>query len=277
MNSPTTDHPIRDADPILRAAISAATLAKECILSGEPDRTALHKSTAEVVTQTDFESQRRIVDFLQHTFPDHRILAEESDEPRRKDAPDLWIVDPLDGTNNFANGIAHYAISIAYARNGIVTVGVVLDPVRDELFHACAGKGAFRNGDPISVTDKNRLRDAIVATGFSYHRGITTTQTLNTIQRLFDTGIRGIRRFGSAALDLCWVACGRFDAYFEYHLEPWDFAAGQLIVQEAGGIIRDPYGSHLTLHSDGAIATSPALYPDIRTNVQLPSPRIQNP
>jgi len=168
----------------------------------------------------------------------------------------LWIIDPLDGTNNFSRGIPQFCTSIAYAEHGEVLAGCIYDPERDELFSASKGNDAYLNGQKITVSKRNKINETIIATGFYYDRGQIMEQTLKTIHNLFKNNICGIRRLGSAALDLCWVACGRYDAYFEYKLHPWDFAAGMLIVREALGKCYDKSGDTMTLNGEGFIATN---------------------
>jgi myo-inositol-1(or 4)-monophosphatase len=175
----------------------------------------------------------------------------------------LWIIDPLDGTNNFAHSIPHYSISVAYAEKGEVKVAVIYDPNRDELFTAESGRGAFCNGEKILVSQSKSLKESVIATGFYYERGEMMQNTLFSIFRLFGENIQGIRRMGSAALDLSWVACGRYDGYFEYKLSPWDFAAGMLLVKEAGGVFSDRDGMDQGLRSQGVICSNRCLYEDI--------------
>ncbi len=246
--------------PILDTAIRAARGAGQIILEQRNALQVDFKSATEVVTGTDRAAEASIVATIRQAFPDHEFFAEESAQRASLVAPRLWIIDPLDGTSNFANGIPQYAVSIAFAQDGVVKAGVVFDPVRDELFSAIRGQGASMNGCPIHVSGKDELRHAIVATGFAYDRGTLMVNTLNTVRTLFEQGIRGIRRFGSAALDLSWVACGRFDAYFEYSLCKWDFAAGALILEEAGGALSSHTGGPFTLDATGAITSNGLLH-----------------
>jgi myo-inositol-1(or 4)-monophosphatase len=182
-------------------------------------------------------------------FPNHTILAEERYASADPLSNKIWIIDPLDGTNNYAHGIPHFSVSIAYAERGEVLAGVVFDPMRGELFSAAKEGGALLNGKRISISPTLLLSQSIITTGFYYDRGELMEKTLDTIKMLFKADIRGIRRLGSAALDLSWVACGRFDGYFEYQLSPWDFAAGMLIVEEAGGTCATRTGMPLRLTS----------------------------
>jgi len=218
------------------------------------------KGSVELVTQVDIASQELIVDRLLGSFPDHAILGEEGEDQALTTADHLWVVDPIDGTTNYVHGIPQYCVSIAYAERGEILVGAVYDPQRDEMFTAVRGCGAFLNGHPIRVTRRSTLDTTVVATGFYYERGEAMERTLATIRELFGCGIRGVRRFGSAALDLCWLACGRYDAFFEYRLSVWDFAAGALLVREAGGRCEDRAGLPVGLESSSVVAANPALF-----------------
>lgn len=208
------------------------------------------------VTDADLASEEYITRQIKRRFPEHSILGEEANQDVSLDEAQLWIIDPLDGTNNYASGIPHYSISIAYCESGVVLAGAVYDPSRDELFYAERGMGAFLNGERITVASRESLAESMVCTGFYYDRGQMMEETLESIKSLFHMGIRGLRRSGSAALDLAWTAAGRYDAFFEYKLHPWDFAAGILLVEEAGGIGYDIDGSTLNVHSKGAIVAS---------------------
>jgi myo-inositol-1(or 4)-monophosphatase len=233
----------------LQVAQKAARQAGNLILKQQGSAIIYEKAFSNLVTEADYSAQKAIIHLIHEHFPDHSIIAEENDWSAKIDALDLWIIDPLDGTNNYAHSIPHFCISIAYARSGQVVAGAVFDPIRNEMFTALQFKGAYLNETPINVSGAESLSEAIVATGFYYDRGAMMRKTLSSIEKLFEANIHGIRRFGSAALDLCWVACGRFDAYFEYKLSVWDFAAGMLIVKEAGGSCTDQLGNPLNLRS----------------------------
>ncbi len=218
------------------------------------------KDGAELVTRVDVECQELISRRIRERYPEDSFLGEEGGGRVALDAERLWVVDPLDGTNNFVHGIPQFSVSIAYAERGEVLLGVVYDPNRDELFSGVKGGGATRDAEPINVTGRDRIAGLMVGTGFYYDRGETMRRTLRAIERLFDENIRGIRRFGSAALDLSWLACGRLDAFFEYHLSPWDFAAGALIAREAGARITDRDGIALTLDSGSLVGANPRVF-----------------
>lgn len=245
---------------VLETAVSAAKKAANLVLFQWDELKIDFKSVNDLVTQADVASEKLIVETISGDFPEHQFYGEESEERADLNSDHLWIIDPLDGTTNFSSQIPHFSISIAYAQKGKIKVGVVYDVVKDELFYAVKGKGAFLNGIPIAVSEKTAIDQSIIGTGFAYERGDLMVQTLRTIQRLFENNIRGIRRFGSAALDLCWVACGRFDGFFEYKQLPYDFAAGVLILQEAGGKIVNHFGEPFSLDATGIIVSTPNIF-----------------
>lgn len=248
----------------LAVAINAATKAGEILLHHFRAGVSAAEKSDEgkkqgLVTVADLEAEESIINSIKDSFPDHAFLAEES-SATGNNPNHLWVIDPLDGTNNFAFGIPHFGVSIAYWRDGQPSVGVVLDPLRDELFVATKDGGATLNGDPISVATHRSVSETIVATGFYYDRGEIMSQTLRCIETLFKNEIQGIRRMGAATLDLAWVASGRFGAFFELTLSPWDFAAAQLILQEAGGKITNCEGKEVELESTSVLATNGILH-----------------
>jgi myo-inositol-1(or 4)-monophosphatase len=195
-----------------------------------------HKGATDLVTEFDRRSEALIVAALKARFPDHAILAEESGDVGKGGPAGgyRWVVDPLDGTTNFAHGVPTFAVSIALTRDDRSIVGVVYDPTRDELFAAEAGKGAKLNGSPIRVSAETDLQKALLATGFPYD--LRTAEHNNFRQFVdFHLRVQGIRRAGAAALDTAWVGAGRLDGYWEFGTNAWDIAAGSLIAQEAGG------------------------------------------
>ena len=244
-----------DEELILTTAKDAAAKAGYAILNNFEHTNSWEKAKNNLVTDADIAAEKIIVDMIKARFPETSILTEEGSSKTDVKSQKLWIIDPLDGTNNFAADIPHFAVSIAYAEAGNILAGVVFDPIRKEMFHAVKTKGAFLNNRMIHVSKATRIEEAMIATGFYYDRGAMMEATLNAIQALMHQNIRGIRRMGSAVLDLCWTACGRYDAFFEYMLSPWDFAAGKLIIEEAGGKVRDRSGQYLTLLSKGVIAS----------------------
>ena len=209
----------------------------------------------DLVTDADIEAERTIVARIRAAFPEHNILAEEGSYP--SSASDYrWIIDPLDGTNNFAKGVPLFTVSIAVQRGFDLVCGVVYDPMRDEMFHACRGEGAFLNRQPIHVSEVDRLKQAMLFTGFHYDRGKDMLATLDAIGRFFRSGIIGIRRTGSAALDLAYVAAGRCDGFWEHMLQPWDTAAGTLLVREAGGRVTDRMGVDIRPRAGYTVASN---------------------
>lgn len=247
----------------LKVAIAAARLGGEVLLRFLHQTLEIQeKGTNDLVTNADIESERVITEHIRQHFPEHNFLAEEghSNLADQSDAEHLWIIDPLDGTTNFAHGIHHFAVSIAYYKNGQPECGVVLNPARDEVFLAARGAGAYFQGKAISVGQQTSLSDVLVGVGFYYDRGEMMRATLATIESLFESQMRGIRRFGTASLDLCQVALGNYGAFFEYQLSPWDFAAGRLIVDEAGGRVTTATGTELPIETSTLLASNTHLH-----------------
>lgn len=209
----------------------------------------------DLVTIADTEAEKAVVSLIRSNFPDHNILAEE-EKYSKTDSKYRWIVDPLDGTNNFANKIPFFSVSIALAKDGEAIVGVVYDCLRDELFSAQKGKGAFLNGQAISVNLAKGLKQSILITGFYYDRGSAMVKNLEDVKQFLQKEILGIRRFGSAALDLCYVGCGRAAGFWEFELNAWDFAAGKLIVEEAGGRVTGRGGEAIRLEKSFVVASN---------------------
>jgi myo-inositol-1(or 4)-monophosphatase len=199
------------------------------------------KGRREVVTDLDDASERAILETIRASCPDDLIIAEES-APGLGRSDRVWIVDPLDGTNNYAHGYPFFSVAVAVEERGSLVAGVVYDPLRDELFAAERGGGATLNAEPIRVSGAPTLGESLVATGFPYDRSDDTDNNLENLNR-FILAVRGIRRGGSAQLDLVYVACGRLDGFWELGLKTWDVAAGGLIVQEAGGRVTNFEGS----------------------------------
>jgi myo-inositol-1(or 4)-monophosphatase len=250
-----------DMSEELKAAETAAKKAGEIILSMTGKANVEEKGqNYNLVTEADTAAEKMVLSYLGEQYPDDVLLGEESTGEKKLTGARLWIVDPLDGTTNYAHGIPHCAVSIAFACEGTVQCGVVFNPVSGELFSAQRGRGALCNGNRISVSSASELSKAVIATGFYYERGPLMERTLDSLRLLYKANIRGMRRMGSAALDLCYVACGRFDAYFEYRLSPWDFAAGMLLVTEAGGTFRGSDGSDSGLLSKGVVCSNGHLH-----------------
>jgi myo-inositol-1(or 4)-monophosphatase len=203
--------------------------------------TAEYKGAIDLVTEADRASEALILERLRAAYPDHAILAEESGAHQQA-GPCTWIVDPLDGTTNFAHGFPHFSVTLALQIEDAIEIGVTYDPLRDELFTARRGQGAWLNDRAIRVSTTPRLDRALLCTGFPYDR---RTNPLNNTQQFVDFLLRaqGVSRVGSAALDLAYVACGRIDGFWEFRLNAWDIAAGILLAQEAGGRVTEPDGT----------------------------------
>jgi myo-inositol-1(or 4)-monophosphatase len=258
-----------------RAALAAGFLLK---LNYEKPHDITMKGAIDPVTESDLASQETIISLIRLNFPDHGILAEEvmADEvdrvgegaalpgppPTIHPSTCRWIIDPLDGTVNFAHGFPMFCVSIAFEAAGVVEYGVVYDPMREELFEAKRGGGAWVNGRSIRVSRVDRLDRALLATGFPYDIRERLPQTLARMGRFLAVS-QGVRRAGSAALDLAYVAAGRLDGFWEENLKPWDTAAGVLLVTEAGGTVSTFTGEPYTLHSDTIAASNGLLHQNL--------------
>jgi myo-inositol-1(or 4)-monophosphatase len=221
------------------------------------------KAAADFVTYVDREAERCIVDAIRSRFPDHAILAEEAATGPAGAAVRaegwLWVVDPLDGTTNFLHGYPMYGVSIAALLNGVLQLGVVQDSVSGDVWHATRHGGAYRNGAPIHVSSQDRPGRALIGTGFPFKARELLPQYLVQLDCVL-RNTAGVRRAGSAALDLCHVATGWFDGFWELSLQPWDIAAGALIVREAGGIITTMDGSDDVVAAGSVLAGNPAMH-----------------
>lgn len=233
-----------------------------------------HKNLLNLVTDADHAAEQCVIDHIRAQFPTHRILAEERGADAQPLSPYEWVIDPLDGTTNFAHGFPTYAVSIGVVCDGVGILGVVYDPTRDELFTARAGGGAWLNGQPINVTSTEQLDHALLVTGFSYDIRDTPNNNLNHFCQ-FALKAQGLRRTGSAALDLCYVAAGRFDGFWEVKLNPWDMAAGVVILREAGGLVTDFGGKTHSIYQPELVASNgrihTAMLDVIRSNLSRPS------
>lgn len=211
-------------------------------------------SLNDLVTEADHASEKAIFKVIQKNHPDHFILSEETGSMPTASTI-KWIIDPIDGTINFANGIPICCVSIGVEENGEMLMGAVYNPFMNELFFAEKGKGATLNDKPIKVSDKDHLLSSCLVTGFPYQYLDTENGPLQIFEKLIRKAIP-VRRLGSAALDLCWTAAGRFDGFYEHKLQAWDSAAGFLIVQEAGGTVTDLKGDKYNLYQPGIIASN---------------------
>ncbi|NBI07403.1 inositol monophosphatase family protein [Senegalia massiliensis] len=197
-------------------------------------------SDIDLVTEIDDLSEKIIIKGIKREYPDHDILSEES-EFEKTDSDYLWIIDPLDGTTNYAQGLPIFAVSIALEFRGKIVLGVVYNPMLDEMFSAVKGKGTYLNGKEIKIGGKDELIKSVIATGFAYDRNTNENNNISNFSKILPK-VRGIRRMGAAAYDLACVACGRLDGYWEFNLKSWDVAAGILIIKEAGGEVVDISG-----------------------------------
>ncbi len=231
------------------------------------DRNAIEmKEFNNLVSYVDRGAEERLVAGLRETLPEAGFIAEEgtasaSNEEYR------WVVDPLDGTTNFSHAIPAFAISIALAKGEELLLGVVYEVNRDECFYAEKGKGAFLNGKAISVTKSTALKDTLVATGFPYYMFDKVDDYL-AILKEFMQNTRGVRRIGSAAVDLCYTACGRFDSYYEFNLNPYDVCGGAIIVQEAGGMVTDFSGGNNFFSGAEIVASAPGVHEQVLEKIQ---------
>jgi myo-inositol-1(or 4)-monophosphatase len=245
-----------DAEEYLGPAWEAARAAGQLLLDNwQQPKQIDYKGAIDLVTATDREAERIIVETLQRTYPDHAILAEEETDRRGLQSRYLWIIDPLDGTTNFAHGYPHFCISIALQYESETVLGLVFDPLRNECFRAILGRGATLNGSPIRSSLINELDKSLLATGFPYDQRDNADYYLRFF-KAFMTRCQGIRRNGAAALDLCYVACGRLDGFWELKLRPWDTAAGALIVTEAGGKLSNFTGKKFSIWGTETLATN---------------------
>lgn len=216
------------------------------------------KGPADFVSIADKKAERIVREELEKARPDFGFLLEEGGEVKGRDPSSRWIVDPLDGTTNFLHGIAHFAVSIALERDGEIVAGVIYEPIRDEMYWAEKGSGAFLNARRLRVSSRKNMLDAVIGTGIPFH-GVGDHPTYATQLRAVMANVAGVRRFGSAALDLAYVAAGRFDGFWETGLHPWDAAAGILLIREAGGFVteigggRDPIGQRSVLAANASL------------------------
>lgn len=228
----------------------------------EPGIQIYAKGIIDVVTEYDRRSEAFLVDQIQRQFPGHRVIAEESGDLAGQDCC-RWFIDPLDGTVNFAHGIPFFSVSIAYAEEGVLRLGAVYDPLREELFSAEHGHGAWLNGERIQVSNIEDFNQALLVTGFPYDIRENPDNNLIPYAQ-FTLLTQGVRRLGSAALDICYVAAGRLDAFWEIRLSPWDIAAGGLIAGEAGAVVSDLEGNSDFMASPySIIVANPSLHPKI--------------
>jgi len=209
----------------------------------------------------DHRAETAVIEILETAFPDHGILTEES-KGREGSGSYRWILDPLDGTTNYAHGYPFFCVSLALEKDGQIIWGIIYDPLREELFAAEAGRGATVNGKALQVSATRHIQQSFLCTGFPYDMRESSEDNLRYFSRFAKT-VQAIRRDGSAALDLCYVAMGRFDGFWEMKLNPWDVAAGSLIVTEAGGRVTDFSGDHFSIHGQEILASNGLIHDEM--------------
>jgi myo-inositol-1(or 4)-monophosphatase len=252
--------------PMLSTAVKAARRAGSIINRGARDLdrlTITTKGPKDFVSEVDRAAEAAIVETLLATYPNHAILAEEGTaKDANADAEYLWIIDPLDGTTNFLHGFPQYCVSIAVRHRGQITQGVVYDPVHNDLFTATRGRGAFLNDHRMRVSRRQHLKDCLIGTGFPFRDG-SDLEAYVAMMRAMMSATAGIRRPGAAALDLAYVAAGYYDGFWEVGLNPWDVAAGSLLITEAGGLVGDLEGENQYLFGGEVIAANPRVFAQI--------------
>jgi myo-inositol-1(or 4)-monophosphatase len=258
--------------PILTVATKAAREAGRIINKASNDVNALKvqsKDFNDFVSEVDHAAEQAIIDTLKYAYPDHGFLGEESGKSNAE-AENIWIIDPLDGTTNFLHNFPVYCVSIALQQKGVLTQAVIYDPVRNDLFTATKGRGAFLNDKRIRVANRSKLQASLIATGFPF-RDFTHLDTYLAMLKDMIKNTTGIRRPGSAALDLAYMAAGYTDGFFEIGLSSWDVAAGGLIVQEAGGMVGDFEGNESWLDTGNIVAANPKIFAQM---LQLLAPHL---
>ena len=250
-------------DALKAAAIEAATMAGAILEdAAKKGFRVIHKDTVNLVTDVDQRSENAIVELLTKRYPDHQILAEEEGLRSQSDSPYRWVIDPLDGTTNFVHGYPFYCVSVGLEYESTPVLGVVFDPTRHDLFVAETGHGAFLNGERLRASQVSSLNKALLVTGFAYDIRETSNNNLDHFGRFSLRG-QGVRRTGTAALDMCYVAAGRFDGFWELKLHPWDMAAGAVIVQEAGGRLSNFRGEPLSIYGKELVATNGLIHDEM--------------
>jgi len=253
----------RDTAKFLNAAWLAASAASEIIRANwQQPRSIDYKGPIDLVTSVDRAAEQSIVDLLHREFPEHSILAEEETEITGASNEYRWIIDPLDGTTNFAHSYPQISVSIALECHRQIIVGLVYDPLRRECFRAVKGQGATLNGAAVRISSISELDKSLLATGFPYDRRENADFYLSFF-KAFLTRCQGIRRAGSAALDLCYVASGRLDGFWELKLKPWDIAAGALIVAEAGGTLSNFSGKEFSISGNETLASNGIIHDEM--------------
>ena len=256
--SPTELHAFTDL------AIQAAKRGGSVLTDYAQKGFAVHKKDYPInlVTEADLAAEKVVIQSITQAYPDHQILSEEEGLQVTQHSPFKWIIDPLDGTTNFAHGFPMYNVSIGLEYEGEVVIGVVYDPTRQELFLGQKGKGATLNKRPIHVSTTSTLKDALLVTGFAYDVHTVADNNLKEFCQ-FTLKARGMRRTGTAAIDLCYIASGRLDGFWELKLHPWDTAAGKLMVEEAGGMVTNYHGDPFSIYGKDLIASNGLIHDEM--------------
>lgn len=258
---------------IKRTGLTAALKAADVLRSYFGNVTHISKKGAiDLVTEADTKSEKEIIDTIHAVFPEHSILAEESglENPSQEYQ---WIIDPLDGTTNYTHRVPLFAVSIAFSVQQKIVFGIVLNPVSEELFTAVKGEGALLNNRSISVSTTRQVSESLLVTGFPYNFKSMFDPLMLRFSNCLDAS-QGVRRLGSAALDLCFVACGRFDGFWEQNLHPWDTAAGLLIAEEAGAKVTDFSNNSFTIHQKEILATNGHIHDEMLEILKISHPSL---
>ncbi|MFP5504290.1 MAG: inositol monophosphatase family protein [Candidatus Sericytochromatia bacterium] len=235
--------------------LKAGQLLKEGL---DRPREIRYKGAIDLVTEMDVAAEKLILDAIREAYPDHAVLAEESGASAETEYEYRWVVDPLDGTTNYAHGLPLFCVSIGLEKNGVPHLGVIYAPAIDELYTAETGEGAFLNGKRIHVSKTEELNRSLLVTGFPYDVQVKSTNLIHFSN--FIHTAQAVRRLGSAAIDMAWVAAGRFDGFWEPRLQPWDLAAGTVIVREAGGVVSRYDGGEFSIYGKEVVACNPQLH-----------------
>jgi len=248
-----------DNDDLLQAAVESAIAASHIIMDAlDSPQVADFKGKTDLVTETDHRSEKKIKSILKSSFPEHSFLAEESGEEATS-SDYLWIIDPLDGTTNFVHGYPSFGVSIGLYHQNTPQIGVVLEMPHAILYSAIKGEGAWCDGQPISCSTISVLENSLLVTGFGYEHGENWEKNM-LLFKSFTDKTQGVRRLGAAAVDLCHVAAGKVDGFWEFDLHPWDTAAGFIIAREAGAIVTQMDGSDYSIYNNNILVTNPILH-----------------
>lgn len=256
--------------PMLNIAIQAARQSSRIIFRflDQMDKVEIsEKAQNDFVTQVDRMSEETIITQIKKSYPDHAILAEESGHQKGFNEDYCWVIDPIDGTRNFMHGVPHFAISIAVMKKGAVELGLVYDPIRQELFTATRGQGAYLNNRRMRISPAKKFEQTLIGTGFPYKNKEGIHTYLKTFQTVF-ANCGDIRRAGSATLDLAYVACGRLDGFWESGLQLWDVAAGALMIKESGGMVTDFKNGEDYLEGGTIVAGNPKVHKELLQIIQ---------